>query len=562
MEDYYLNSMTKDMYNTNKLNCIVVVIFLVMVVLLQSCARGNVTKGFYFHSAANEEKAKEADQAFKDAELGKSFVGERKSLEAITDRQVTTSEKVTISLRNLTLIQMINSTGGSYSTITEEIVTRIKELVLVRDQESQSPEEPVELSRLVRNVLVRINSAASLFVDIKIAYDLNQPSSKDPKLICPIPEDFELSSENQNLHEVFLHFVETCNNYQKSVHELYSLLFKCKQSDSGEVICDSSTNSSIISKLIVEKSRIEHSINTVELEVQKRLKSYVDAKKKYKAALARSGENAELAKNLEEKIKDLGNMAIEIGDFANDFPLGKVAKLEIYLNSLNQILEAYIQENGEPTSSSNTEVNDEETDDSINIKVPLRIASFLGSMVSIIGSNFKYPGVTSLLLESEHLNLELKAAKQRIANHREILSVLDEKLAAAEKELLYLNLARTQISTENYESLGCRTKTIENAFNNQDCSEYLVRSLVLYSDSWIIGRLQLEKADYKIYGIQQIGILDNSEIALAQWVNLIGIPISQLVALHGSGISAEDISNIVNALGWTVVGIGVNKGAF
>ncbi len=75
--------------------------------------------------------------------------------------------------------------------------------------------------------------------------------------------------------------------------------------------------------------------------------------------------------------------------------------------------------------------------------------------------------------------------------------------------------------------------------------------MLLYANSWSIGRLSQEEIDYKILGLRHIAVLDNSENALAQWENLISIPVSQLVALHGSGITPDEIARFISALGTT-----------
>ena len=94
------------------------------------------------------------------------------------------------------------------------------------------------------------------------------------------------------------------------------------------------------------------------------------------------------------------------------------------------------------------------------------------------------------------------------------------------------------------------------------CREKIGRILLFYANSWSIGRLAQEEIDYILIGVRHSSALDNSEIALAQWENLISVPITQLVALHGAGIKSDEVARfllaIVNAAGLTLIGIGVN----
>jgi hypothetical protein len=98
--------------------------------------------------------------------------------------------------------------------------------------------------------------------------------------------------------------------------------------------------------------------------------------------------------------------------------------------------------------------------------------------------------------------------------------------------------------------------------SKSDCQDDIGRSLLHYANSWSIGRLAQEEIDYLLIGNQHKQALDDSEIALAHWENLLGVPITQLVALHGAGITSEEIAKfglgIVNFVGLTAIAANVD----
>ena len=67
-----------------------------------------------------------------------------------------------------------------------------------------------------------------------------------------------------------------------------------------------------------------------------------------------------------------------------------------------------------------------------------------------------------------------------------------------------------------------------------------------------------DEIHYMMIGVRHEAVVDNSENALGQFENLVAVPLSQLVAYHGSGIKPEQIGNLISAAGLSVIGVGVN----
>jgi hypothetical protein len=90
------------------------------------------------------------------------------------------------------------------------------------------------------------------------------------------------------------------------------------------------------------------------------------------------------------------------------------------------------------------------------------------------------------------------------------------------------------------------------------CKEDALRALVYYANSWALGRVTADRIDYTLIGARHVAALDVSEVALAQWENLIGVPINGLVAYHASGLKPEDIAAFLQALGVIGIAAGVH----
>ena len=86
----------------------------------------------------------------------------------------------------------------------------------------------------------------------------------------------------------------------------------------------------------------------------------------------------------------------------------------------------------------------------------------------------------------------------------------------------------------------------------------IARALINYANSWTLGRLGEREIQKRLIAQRHSASLESSVNALRQWENLIGVPLGQLVMLHGSGITTEEIAALINALGLGAIAVGVN----
>lgn len=188
-----------------------------------------------------------------------------------------------------------------------------------------------------------------------------------------------------------------------------------------------------------------------------------------------------------------------------------------------------------------------ESSDGETIKL---LASLTAIRAGIDGA--AYPRVSDLILESERLRIELDRLRGLMALEEERKTLLELQLSAFSREIKALRKATTVAEkAKNWDAIS-----LEKEASKQEDG---VRALAYIAESWSVGRTPAEEIDFLICGIDQRAALENSSAAFAQWSNLIGVPLSQLVAYHQSGIKSEDLAILVNAAGLTAISIGVNN---
>lgn len=185
---------------------------------------------------------------------------------------------------------------------------------------------------------------------------------------------------------------------------------------------------------------------------------------------------------------------------------------------------------------------------------PLEVGRTIKALDAHIGASLKTPPPRALVLTAEHLRLELERAKRAVRAEERRLALLKKRADALVTELTLLRQVKTEI--DQRKSGDCpRSASITRDFDEhrkQDrdaCRLRIARILLLYADSWTIGRLPQAEARYLIIDVRHQASIDASEVALLEWQNLIQVPLGQLVAFHGSGIRSEDIGRLLQALG-------------
>jgi hypothetical protein len=187
------------------------------------------------------------------------------------------------------------------------------------------------------------------------------------------------------------------------------------------------------------------------------------------------------------------------------------------------------------------------------------IAASLPSINAFL-SKGQAPPVTALVLEAENLRLQSEGLKKRIAGADAQIALLMAERDAIRGEILWLSkAARSLDDLPRARCVMTGDLTADLQSLSPPCRESALRALIFYANSWNLGRVMEDQIRYMRIAARHAAVLDASDTALAQWQNLIAVPVSQLVAYHGSGIKTEDIAALLQALGVASIAAGVNR---
>jgi hypothetical protein len=486
--------------------------------LLSGCA------GVHLHSEANYEVATKAQTAFDDAKLASSVADERTRLTQILQRELTAVRRQTLATRDAHLLAIL--VGGDFDTswgqFDRAATGRLDQLL--------GKNRSVVLT--LGDALNRLKSAQERLRDKEFAYRRLRPGPDDPVLKCPIPAAPAPPPQRLALREAYTGYVEDCQTV----------------TEHKRIIESSGASGSQWQQLVLELAEADTQQRKTAEFVEQLKKDYARAKTAHEAAL--KGANASVIQTTAAALQT------GLADFDVLGAAGQIAALQEQLDALNAILEALTK--GVDSSKPATDPSQQTV---------LRIASFLPALEKRIGTAYRYPGVAPLLLAAEHLRLQLAAAQQTLGTQRSRLNLLRKKLDAMATEMTLLNTASrwmTGVDTllDQKSKNPCKRTAafvVDYSGWSPNCREQVVAGLLLYADSWTVGRLPQHEIDHLLIGLRHAASVDASENALLQWQNLIGVPLAQLVAFHKGGITSEDLANLINAIGLGGIAVGVNR---
>jgi hypothetical protein len=188
----------------------------------------------------------------------------------------------------------------------------------------------------------------------------------------------------------------------------------------------------------------------------------------------------------------------------------------------------------------------------------LQIATVLPSILEELHQGFRYPRVSALVLESEHIRLERDRQKKVLERLDEETQLLETKrlLAIREQEVLAAASGALRSLGKN----GCTAAVLKTAAITKlpdKCAGPVANALLGYSISWTVGRIPQQKIDWAQMNLDYSRSLDDSEAALAQWQNLIHVPLQALLRSYQGGLKPEQLGRLLNDLELGAIAVGV-----
>lgn len=492
--------------------------------------------GSHLHSAQDHELAKQAQAAFDKADLSASLDEERTLLAEMLTQELAIVRRHTLAQRDAELVLILGA--GTPESSWQYLATRLAErerliagadaakILELRQAAASLPEREASLRRF------------------QATYELARVAG-DPGLTCPLPatRPATISASAAVLYEGY---AMACADYEKTLAVLRD--FTAPGSELGRVNAELGMLEAIERGLAEQASERQKARS----ELEARIKKARDAGTPIDITKELAARRDKLAKAIEPihaKLARAYDAAQGLGREELDLD-AELAELEEQRVAVDQLVEFLVQGQGKLPERIPPDV-----------QLSLEVARTVPALAVELRAARKFPRVGALVLESEHLRLVAEALAQRRARSQQQRVLLGKKRDALIAELLYLGQARAALARIDEPSK--RVPLFEAYRRSEAVRRDTAEALLAYANAWTVGRVAQEEIDYTLIGLAHDGALDASAAALAQWENLIRVPLAQLVALHGAGVTSEDISaivgHIITAAGFGAVGFGVNR---
>lgn len=489
---------------------------------------------FYPYHPDDEKLAQSAQMAFKEAALSKSLAAERDAIEKLLAREIAAVRRDQASLRDEKITAFLAASTAKYSwdAFDGDITKRLVAIIGIPDAESVA-----KRLRTVRNEIDQ--SSRNLAMEQDTYYIESMKKGKTVRLACN-EKTQELSPSDPELVILIRTFKSACKrllNARKGLDDLLKAGGLLKES-SDEF--DSLTRT--LAMLTAKTKEASDAFDTTLAEFKKKLAEGKTPGKVEEIAASLKAEFGKLDKVAEDAQKTSASPVLK--------DLGLSAKIEKFKRqkkAVDDLLTAL-------------------ADGKASLDVPasegtsllLRLAASVSGFEKAIDPRH-YPQVSVLMLESELLRLEVEASEKRLARAKELLVLAGEKRAAFLEEIGYLDDALVRLRSASTSSCPKKTSLIADYQNDKQgaCRNDIAGALISYSLAWAFGRIPAEEADYRKLGVEHEYALDQSEIALGQAEALISAPLGRLVALYGSGLKPEHLSNLIQAIGLGAIAVNV-----
>jgi hypothetical protein len=495
--------------------------------------------GSHLHNKQDHELAKQAQAAFDKAGVSASLDEERGLLAEMLTQELAIVRRHTLARRdaNLVLIVGASSPELSWQHLAKQIAeregqlagTNANEIKALRGAAAALPEREAGL-----------RSSHAGYEAVRVA--------DDPSVACPLPTKgpAKMSIDATALYALF---AKACTDYQEQLAKVRA--FAATGTELGTINAELAAIDELERVLTEQASERQEAKRELDAQVEKARKAGtpIDIPKELAARRDKLAKTmAPIESNLASAYQAVRGLGLEqLEDLDLDAELAELAEKR---QAVDQLVEFLIQGQGEFPESIPPD-----------IQLAIEVARTVPALAVELRAARKFPRVGALVLESEHLRLEAEALGQRRARAQQHRALLGKKRDAIVAELLYLGQARAALARIDEPSK--RLPLFEAYRRSEAVRRDTAEALLAYASAWTIGRVAQEEIDYTLISLAHEGALDASAVALAQWENLIRVPLAQLVALHGAGITSEEIStiigHIITAAGFGAVGVGVNR---
>jgi len=507
---------------------------LAIALLLPLAALGCV----HLHSPANQKVAEKAQAEFQDAKIGEAMNEERGRQTDLLKQELAAVRRLTLAHRDASVVKIIAGEDATTSWIAWKADIKLRFKTLLGSPEADYGPLTGELAGAqfaftsARDALARDRRqyagapgpldrpqlpACALEAPPVPASAASPPAASAPQAVSP-PADPVLKA-------IWDDYQTECTAYRAAYKRLR---------DRGKTNLNAGASStSTIGQFLETLERAEFEVESARAQALDARKKYQDQLKALKSAAA-AGTSASSSA--------LGDLVAALQQLREVPIFGPQEALSAQLDSVVALLDN--QAKGGGTQTAVEEGNQ-------------KVAETVQVLSQTLQKAGEKPKTASLVLTAEHLRLELERATRQVSFTEARLNLLHQQGVAFVTELTLLRQALTAVEggPNPDPSKDCsQTKAFAQSYevdyaNKPTCRNRVVAALLRYADSWTVGRLREEEIRYLLISLDHGAALDSSEIALLQWQNLVAVPLGELVTFHRSGITTEEIGQLLQVLG-------------
>ena len=498
------------------------------------------------YNAKNDKTAQDASKAFDDAGIGKALETERSVLiKNQAERQALVSRSQ-LAIRDESIVRLLDgttvkSTWDTLQSMTDERITKIAGGADIKlGPKCFSGAKPTDKSGESNNTTVAAQLHNARFNLASALENAEQKKSQIAVLMAGIEDPVELSCSRSTVLPAHL----------QGNSELAGMvtLYDSECATANEITSCFADLSSKQKGLIFEKNQ---TINEIE-KYKAQIATEVSAARRHYKDLFNQADNSkpmpgaakQLADNLEAALADLGKAQEKVKPVQSIPVLSTLAepgKLAA-LTEKEKVLDAYIN------ALSGKGVKNE--------TVGQHRVLLVSKLVNKI-SGRPAPPTAGILMEAEFTRQQIAAAQTRTERAAEAERILRNQLGYLLDELEFLLESQANLTQATPKCRGMSIYTALDSGTSNPCSLLASKALLSFAAAWTAGRVPVEQGDYLLIDQTELAALDASEAALTQTEGVVRTAVTQIAALHASGIKPEHLAALVQAISLPAIAVRV-----
>jgi hypothetical protein len=513
----------------------------------------------YLHNQANEDIAKSAQKSFQDAKLPQATAVERATIKQLLDQELEAVRQNVEARRDLHLTALLltqekTAADGFWEEFNGELGERQKALMGDGPVAAGAP-TVADLERELQRNRLRLQQELA-------NYEIIRSAVSGPAITFPVKREIrdqvaKLGNPLATLFQAVEKAHQDCENKEAelaaasgSLGGLFgSLSQQIKAAEQAQQTMQAAVDVAEAKVKTAKDNLTKASLNPID---PKDLQALQD---KVKAALA---EFDAAADNMASAGEVLG-----LRGLADEARLKKIQNLRAITDAA---LGAMLTQDPDAAAKG--------AGDNKSLAAALTTIASTREFAEQLSAAQQAQRVAPLILAGEKLRVDEAAAERRLSLAQRRLDTMKQRRDAVLAEYSSLRQASFNLDRAKNAQISEVQAAATTAHTNVNPADLTLSAalagrtpglsdatmaLLYYSEAWTISRAREEQLAYVLIAIDHESALDEAEYTLSQWDALIAAPLGELARVHAGGVRPEQISALIQAAGFTAVGIGVNR---